>query len=1130
MAWNEFLEKLAELRQKPDFDEQERVYKLEIAERLVDALNRARDGEDYQSALQSAFRAHFYDGQLYNLTGWRQNEWLLNWARQDESRVREVLAGFLRVDMDARSRFEAFSGAAEEAELSDMAPRNRAATLAFGSLFNFAVEPLGLPLVRTLVFDAAERAVAANAPTGRSVADDYGHHLAFAERTGQRLRDLGVPIRDMLDVQSLLFLYSYRPRAADEVDRSEDVFAVELTEGALRNANLSVSKGLNLGLFPADSIGPPDGSASKGRLLTFLPEGAEPFESDISQDKKLIRSQVGPLFRAWNAAPGDEVIISRLTEDEFRLQLRRAQGLGVSANPRPASVEARVWCNRAGEEGQSEGLALEHGVAVIGWHELGPITPELSRDDLKTMIERVSGESRPQSLASQAGQIFRFINDVSVGDLVVLPLKTNPGHVAIGRVLGEYEYRSDGPFDGSDARNTRAVEWLAKDLAYKRFEPDLREAFGQQGTLSEITKPNAVQRILEVLDGADASAIHLVVKWSERFGANTADEHRRVADEHGAVWWGLIGSADGPKLGQKWMDKISAQLGDGRETDVFILGPSCWSTTLRDIAGPEDTIDEDLLPSSYPGEYQHKLWVKIANFEPIDRSWLTEHLELVSTPGAPLTEGALKNQTNPLIVHRVAGPRAHTARVWWVCQGQTYASARDLGVLWAPKTARDGSGRAHWRALTDAHAGDLVIHYSDNHIRAVSTVSDEAIDAPRPPRLRGDWVEGDGWLVTADYRELEEPIALSEIPIDWRVAEQGPFTKQGVVRQGYFFPLSDRFANQIAELFPQLGLGSERVDGAKPVAISYVEPTFEEIEAAIGAVGLQISVRNLRRYHVSLKTRGFVVLAGVSGSGKTWLAEAYAEIVGAEQLRVPVAPNWTTNEDLLGYLNPIDGQYRHTDFSRFLQRAAAEYSAAQGADRDPRPFYLIFDEMNLARVEYYFAKFLSAMEARARYGTAPIVLADDLEVQLTPNLKFIGTVNVDETTFGFADKVYDRAQLIELDAPWEMLAEHLQDKPFRDTLHAIWDAVHDIAPFAFRVVDEVNAYVGESALLGVSWQEAVDDQLLQKVLPKIKGTDPRIRDALEAFLSATDESFTLSHEKARSMLAMFNTHGFVSYF
>ncbi len=319
------------------------------------------------------------------------------------------------------------------------------------------------------------------------------------------------------------------------------------------------------------------------------------------------------------------------------------------------------------------------------------------------------------------------------------------------------------------------------------------------------------------------------------------------------------------------------------------------------------------------------------------------------------------------------------------------------------------------------------------------------------------------------------------------------------------------------------------------------EPSFQKIYQDIRSKGLRIAERTLRRYHLALKTRKFVILSGISGTGKTWLTKAYADAVEAEYLPVPVAPNWTTNEDLLGYLNPItDEEYHYTDFSRFLEEAEKEYKKAQEEKRTPKPYHLVLDEMNLARVEYYFAKFLSAMEVRMREGEAKIELAPDKQVSLAPNLYFIGTVNMDETTQGFAEKVYDRAQLIELEVFRKDLDEHLGKAPYREILMNIWDSVHAVAPFAFRVLDEIKTYVEEAEKLKEAesyqklddvWREALDEQLLQKILPKLKGADERVGEALKAFVEiAENEGFELSREKAAAMLETFNKHGFTSYF
>ncbi len=312
---------------------------------------------------------------------------------------------------------------------------------------------------------------------------------------------------------------------------------------------------------------------------------------------------------------------------------------------------------------------------------------------------------------------------------------------------------------------------------------------------------------------------------------------------------------------------------------------------------------------------------------------------------------------------------------------------------------------------------------------------------------------------------------------------------------------------------------------------SYVPPSFDQIrEHVIETEGIRISERLLRQYHVALEARGFVILSGISGSGKTWLTEAYANAVGARYLLVPVAPNWTTNEDLLGFYNPLDGVYHHTVFSKFLEDAGQAYQAAVDQGVAPQPYHLVLDEMNLARVEYYFAKFLSAMELRFRKGTSPIELGPANTLQLTPNLRFVGTVNVDETTHGFADKVYDRAQLIELDAPRHLIVEHLGDTDFASALVEVWDCVSETAPFGFRIIDDVQNYVSRCRELNVAWQEALDEQILQKVLPKIKGAEPPVGVALQQLVELTADQFPLTHRKATEMLNRFQQHGFTSYF
>ncbi len=393
--------------------------------------------------------------------------------------------------------------------------------------------------------------------------------------------------------------------------------------------------------------------------------------------------------------------------------------------------------------------------------------------------------------------------------------------------------------------------------------------------------------------------------------------------------------------------------------------------------------------------------------------------------------------------------------------------------------------------------------------------------------------------ITADHvRKALSEIGQSDIPparqarnwvVNW---EQREYPVKYLVSVASKIALGDEiegFNSQQARGFlKKLGFEvQKRGSAAAPVT---QELSLAKIRDEVKGAGLVLSDRALRRYHISLTTRGFVILAGVSGTGKTWLTEVYAKAVGAEYEAIPVAPNWTTNEDLLGYHNPVDGQYYDTAFSRFLRRAAESWRDALQEGLTPTPFHILLDEMNLARVEYYFAKFLSALEVRSRQGHATLELGPNNFVDLPPNLYFIGTVNVDETTHGFADKVFDRAQLMELRVNRAALSKHMTGQVFQEDLMAMWDAVAQVAPFAFRVIDDIRCYIDASAELGVEWTEALDEQYLQKILPKLKGADSRVETALDKVLEHCQGRFPLTETKAKEMLDGYRQHGFASYF
>lgn len=188
--------------------------------------------------------------------------------------------------------------------------------------------------------------------------------------------------------------------------------------------------------------------------------------------------------------------------------------------------------------------------------------------------------------------------------------------------------------------------------------------------------------------------------------------------------------------------------------------------------------------------------------------------------------------------------------------------------------------------------------------------------------------------------------------------------------------------------------------------------------------GYLFKKKDLWNFHTSVKSGYLTILEGLSGTGKSSIVRLYKEAFGdnCKLCFLPVSPAWTDDAELLGYWDPRENEYVHTELLDFLLEAQEEINQ--------RRLYLIcLDEMNLARVEHYFYRILSVMEKPL--GERTMLLHNDKEdadkcvcVEIGDNVRFVGTVNVDDTTFNFADKVRDRANIISLQV------ENYGDNPF----------------------------------------------------------------------------------------------------
>ncbi|MCK4373875.1 MAG: restriction endonuclease [Candidatus Brocadiae bacterium] len=154
-----------------------------------------------------------------------------------------------------------------------------------------------------------------------------------------------------------------------------------------------------------------------------------------------------------------------------------------------------VWMVRAGGDGQNEDFALENGLAVIGWDDLRDLSDVQDREALRELMREAYPSPDNYKIGNYVGQVWAFRGRIKEGDLVVLPLKTQP-FIAIGKVNGPYLYRADNP---QGAHHVRPVDWQKTDIPRSAFGQDLLYSLGAFMTVCRISRNNAEERIQVIL-------------------------------------------------------------------------------------------------------------------------------------------------------------------------------------------------------------------------------------------------------------------------------------------------------------------------------------------------------------------------------------------------------------------------------------------------------------------------------------------------------------------------------------------------------------------------------------------------------------------------------------------------------
>ena len=302
---------------------------------------------------------------------------------------------------------------------------------------------------------------------------------------------------------------------------------------------------------------------------------------------------------------------------------------------------------------------------------------------------------------------------------------------------------------------------------------------------------------------------------------------------------------------------------------------------------------------------------------------------------------------------------------------------------------------------------------------------------------------------------------------------------------------------------------------------------------AANKLKLYYDIEDIRRFIAGLAVSKLVILQGMSGTGKTSLAHAFGSFTDNSSTVIPVQPMWKERTDLIGYYNEFTKRFNET---LLLEKM---YEANYSDDM----YITVLDEMNIARVEYYFAEFLSLLELPNPEERFLDVVSDKWEsdpkqfeggrIKLPENMWFIGTANNDDSTFAISDKVYDRAMILNLDTKCERFsAPSTEKKPisaeqFRTLAERAvkeygvskrnaqrleefdrYLIEHFHITFGNRIMKQIRTYIPVYVACGGAELTALDDILAKKVIRKLETQNPiYLRNSAEELLAFIDELF-----------------------
>lgn len=815
----------------------------------------------------------------------------------------------------------------------------------------------------------------------------------------------------------------------------------------------------------------------------------------------------------------------------------------LSKSARPTEEVTRYWKISPGrsasfwDEFQSREIIAVDGSNIGDIHQLSPN----SIAGLKEEIRKSNSKADGQSLGYATKQLWMFYHDMKPGDLVCAYGQKNV--VGWGEITGDYEYQED---DLSYCHR-RTVKWLSNDsISVDSLSPELKEKLQQVRTIVELTSEDFEEiKSAVVLETSDLVAssdnepqaikevdTSIIEQAMRDFDANQRGEEEWKGWESNrthkyAIYWQeqhypvkeIIRMATGTTIFH------SAQARPYLEKHGFQIIP------LRSDLSEESVFDQEqnILDRKSEESVRQVIESLLPDVETrkICLNAFADSIITAHQLGANKWSITLYNHRIRLNVGRIVVCALHDKKFW---------AAFDSG------------------SLSDADRTSLnnMVKFETAYKSIPSSIASfiELVNLAQViPILR------------QAHAELLKKAASGSTYFNKRMLNAHSPGVTAYLR------------NYLGKDIPDPAYVVDKIDDNELVVeeetILATPNTLTILTKSFTDKGLNFTTQQIATFYTALQVKGFVILSGISGTGKTKLAQHFASLLpqpievgfsnaielestsslsgnlNTNWLFMSVRPDWRDSKSLLGYYNPLIGNYEWTPFLRFLLKVVSSYKKGDGL-----AWFVLLDEMNLAHVEYYFADILSVIESGRERGWSrePLrfVYPEDAkgnlppaEIFLPPNLYFVGTVNIDETTHAFSPKVLDRAFTLELteadfstyfpnvagkevklnETIQQRLLEHFTfNKQFANITKQCIGNYLDSKPqvrvwlqnlnsslrqynmhFGYRVFDEIVAFlsVAESNKLFEDlggFEAAFDLAILMKVLPKFHGS----RGKLEA--------------------------------